>query len=373
MSRIDLFTTDYSEGTRIAWEMGFAPMLQLNPVGAPAALGAAAFALWRPFPGVVYLHGDRATGKTTLLDQLRDLIDPQRVPERVASFEGSTIRGLFSSGALFVDDVPLASGASGRRAQDRVAELVRAVYNGAARIGDGGSIVPPPIMFLAGELVLSGATAARALVIEMGPVTRTVVAASSKALNREARQEFARRFAAWLEKQDDDALGDEFEDFAPELDTRQLVAARFGVELLNRFLSENSDIRVELDLHTLARSRRGREPQLEVAALAEAVVEAVASGTHRLVGGPDSAARVLGRIDDRTVSLIPTAAVSLLTDWHITPTALAVALDDAGLLNRPGGTEARTTPQRIDGKVTRVWELDGLFDDEQLAVLRGHQ
>lgn len=365
--------SDWSESTRAAWNEGFIPTVNLDPDIVPVVLGAAAFSLWSDFPGIVYLHGQREAGKTTLLNHVGDLLDDglPRIP--IADFSGSTLNGLLRGKIMLVDDVPPASGTAATKLQLKLSELARAVSNRGARVVSSGEVdYSPPIMFVAGELPPPrGAVEHRMLTVELSRVSRTSVVAASKSHNTIARRVFGGRFRAWLAALDVVALSDEFAEFAPEVDSRQLVAVAFGVELLNRFLSEHAAAPLVLDLSALGeRNVDGSLPPL-IRELAAAVVEAVGAERYRLDGGRESDAPLLGRVDGTRVFLLPAVTMPLIAPLMESTASVAAALERYGLLNR--GEGGRTTACRIDGKVRRVWEIDGLFEDKDLAILRGDQ
>lgn len=366
------FSIDISEGTRAAWEAGFAKTIELDARHVPAVLGAAAYSLWRSFPGIVYLTGGQGSGKTTIARQALAFLDLEDSSNAVASFVGSTVTGLMKSGALLVDDVPSGGGASHRKNEERVAELARIVRNQAAAYGDQGLVyTTPPILLMTGELLVGGSTAGRMLVLEIVPVESSDVAESAKSLAREARQVFAGRFKGWLAYQDPSALADEYEDYWPGFHSEQVAAAAFGVELLNRYLADQGGGSIELHSQ-FARvpDETPRPPLLEE--LVERVVDAISiNGTHRLVGADgDSSAPVLGRISDNRVALVPGMAFALLGPVVESPASLAAALDSYGALRRGANTSARTTTVRLEGKATRVWETEDLFSAEELTRLR---
>lgn len=370
------WSIDFSEGTRAAWEAGFAKTIELDTRHVPAVLGAAAYSLWRSFPGVIYLTGGPGVGKTTIARQALELLDLEDPSNAVASFVGSSVTGLMKSGALLIDDVPAGGGAAQRKNEERVAELARIVRNQAAVYGDHGLLyTTPPILLMTGELLVGGSTADRMLVLEIAPVESSDVAESAKSLALEARRVFAERFRGWLAHQDPSALADEFEDYWPGFDSEQVAAAAFGVELLNRYLADQGGQPIELHPQfARVREETTRPPLLEE--LAERVIGAIwLNGTHRLVGADgDSSAPVLGRVSDDRVALVPAMAVALLGPSSCTTAGLAAALDSHGVLRRDVNASARTITVRLEGKATRVWETEDLFNAEELALLRkGHE
>lgn len=345
-------------------------MFRVNPMAFSAAMGAAAYSLWRNFPGIVYIHGDRATGKTTLLRQMGDFIAATGRPDTIVSFIGSTPLGILRSGASLVDDVP---STAGRVGEERLAELARICRNFVAVVTDDATLTPPPIMFVTGELPLKGATQQRVLLASMRSNPGVDVRAFEEQANREARTAFALRYSEWLDERDGEWLRDEYQLRVAVDGEDPLSAAGFGVLLLNRFLEW---IGVSDSLMQLAFTSDNVPYDLlpsGVASLVTEVVEAVGSGDYQLIGGGGLGGKTLGRIDGTKVCIIPAVATELLSASGITTTSrvLASDLDQLGLLTKEGAGDARTVTRRIDGKVIRVWEIDGLFSDEDLSLLRG--
>ncbi|ODU05074.1 MAG: hypothetical protein ABS81_08600 [Pseudonocardia sp. SCN 72-86] len=329
-------------------------------------VGAAVYSWWKPFPEPIYLFD--GTGKTTL------------------SFVTTQLAGRDASGGNWIDHVGPSEWFVGpepllfdhvvpptgtianpywKRDLRKILDVIeRSAHSAPANetvrlsILNGADKIPKDVAHRVYAHRLSRFRDTSAgLDIEM-----------SRAVS--ARLELGRRIGEWIASERTTAF------FREREDTRLLPMDRctFGLEILDRFLSAEgarSVLEVPRPPERKHKPPRRRMPAGDrrfgiTEGLAELVREslrtAIEEGRASLSAANGDVVE-LGRLKSGRLYAIPTAARAILERDRITaatPIEISRALEAAGWLSREADG-SMTVPRRIDGKLTRVWNLPPSF------------
>ncbi len=347
-----------------------------------ALLGAAAFSWWRPFPVPIYLYEEfdhrisplvldsLARAVTEISGRSResgDRVLEHRVGDAYLGPEpylfGNVVpaaepRGPASEWRHYLSNI--VDGMANSQRPENVPEVEKRIR---LSVVTGSQALPSD--FAASFYSFKVPT--KALEVDWFGVTRAKV--DRLLLGEELR--------AWIDGRQDPEFFASLDDLQPG----PRDAATLGVEMFNRFLAQRGldPLRDEVPLDRIrqravavkAHRVASGEPGL-VTLMRDVLRDAVATGEARLE--PDGSGRiVLGRVAGDRLYISASEGRDLVLRTGHTTASRAVftrSLVDDGWVE-PGRDGAGTVPRRIDGKMTRAWDLPTSFLGEMVRSVEG--
>lgn len=333
-------------------------------------IGAAVYSWWRPFPSMIYLPAEPDVKALDYIDSVaRALTELAGRSREQGDHVNGYYRGVAYAGPepyLFTGTHPSEPATSDDGRYFRKIIDAMAASQSAARVPDVAERIR--LVVVTGDSSLPNKIAEPFLEVHL-PTAVPNHRWEAMERGQSARLELAAALEQWI---DDRGRDSDFFSSWEEDDQTPAAAVRIGREILSAFLLSEG-IPTPLvggswtPLATAASRRRVRrrthqsDPAL-VTMMKDLMRDALATRRARMVpGGPHVVD--LGRVVDGRLHVIPKATRQLVvSSGHTTASTAAFsrALAGEGWIER-AADGAWTVPRRIDGKLTRVWDLPADF------------